>query len=319
EQVDFANPFIHNVAEILVTGPGAEPIGSVQELSGKEVYLRKSSSFYESIQRLNAEFAQRGQAPVKVRSAPETLEIEDILEMVNAGLVKATIVDRHMAAFWSQIFTKLTLHPDIAVRTGGEIGWMVRKNSPQLKAELNALLARYPEGSTQRNMILQKYLKDTKWAKAATSEEELSKFERTVAFFRRYGFRYNMDYLLMVGAGLPGIAAQSGAQESPWGDRGDATDARHRQGDGGGRHPADGAQHPRRGEVHALHDGPVLRQRAHGPAEPGLFTFASQPHQNPGDGLLDRLSDFPVHAAPELFRQPWECRSRSARLSQSPW
>jgi len=201
KQVDFTNPFIHNVAEILVTGPGAEPIGSLQELSGQEVYIRKSSSFYESIQTLNAEFAQSGKAPVKVRLAPETLAIEDILEMVNAGLVKATIVDRHMATFWSQIFTKLTLHPDIAVHTGGEIGWMLRKNSPQLKAELNAMLARYPEGSAQRNMIFQKYLKDTKWAKAATSEEELAKFERTVAVFRKYGFRYNMDYLLMVAQG----------------------------------------------------------------------------------------------------------------------
>ena len=201
EQVDFTNPFIHNVAEILVTGPGAEPIGSVQELSGKEVYIRKSSSFYESIHRLNGEFAASGQAPVKVRLAPETLGIEDILEMVNAGLVPATIVDRHMAMFWSQIFPKLTLHPEIAVRTGGEIGWMLRKNSPLLKAELNALLARYPEGSPQRNALFQTYLKDTKWAKAALAETELAKFERTVTVFRKYGFRYNMDYLLMVAQG----------------------------------------------------------------------------------------------------------------------
>jgi len=202
EQVDFTNPFFRNVPEILVTGPGAEPIGSVQELAGKEVYLRKSSSFYESIHTLNAEFAQAGKPPVKVRLAPETLEIEDILEMVNAGLVKATIVDQHMATFWAQIFTKLTLHPDIAVRTGGEIGWMLRKNSPQFKAELNALLARYPEGSAQRNALFQKYLKDTKWAKAATSETELARFEQAVAVFRTYGFRYDMDYLLMVAQGF---------------------------------------------------------------------------------------------------------------------
>ncbi len=78
---------------------------------------------------------------------------------------------------------------------------MLRKNSPQLKAELNAMLARYPEGSAQRNMLLAKYLKSTKWAKEATSEEELGKFERTVAFFRQYGDRYDMDYLLMMAQG----------------------------------------------------------------------------------------------------------------------
>ena len=201
KQVDFTNPTTTDVSEIVVTGPGAEPVASVQELSGKEVYIRKSSSFYESIHTLNAEFAQAGKPPVKVRLAPETLEIEDILEMVNAGLVKVTIADAHIAVFWKKIFPKLTLHPDVAVRTGGEIGWMLRKGSPQLKAELDAFIARYPEGSARRNVLLQKYLKSTKWAKEATSEAEIAKFERTVAFFRTYGNRYDMDYLLMMAQG----------------------------------------------------------------------------------------------------------------------
>jgi len=201
KQVDFTNATTHDVSEIVVTGPGAEPIANVQDLAGKEVYIRKSSSFYESIEQLNAELAKAGKAPVKVRLAPETLESEDILEMVNAGLVKVTIADAHIAVFWKQIFPKLTLHPDVAVRTGGEIGWMLRKDSPKLKAELDAFLARFPEGSARRNVLLQKYLKSTKWAKEATSGAEIAKFERTVEFFRTYGDRYDMDYLLMMAQG----------------------------------------------------------------------------------------------------------------------
>ncbi len=201
KQVDFSDPTARNVAEIVVTWPGAEPIATVQDLSGKEVSLRKTSSFYESIERLNAEFTKAGKAAVKVRLAPENLEMEDILEMVNAGLVKVTIADAHIAKFWKQIFIKLTIHPDVAVRTGGEIGWMIRKGSPQLKAELNADLARYPEGSARRNQLFQKYLKSTKYAKEATSKEEIAKFERTVEFFRKYGDRYDMDYLLMMAQG----------------------------------------------------------------------------------------------------------------------
>jgi membrane-bound lytic murein transglycosylase MltF len=201
KQVDFTNPTARNVSEIMVTGPGAEPISTLQDLAEKEVYIRKSSSFYESIEQLNAQFAKDGKAPVKVRLAPETLETEDILEMVNAGLVKMTIADAHIAVFWKQIFPKLTLHPDVAVRTGGEIGWMLRKDSPQLKAELNAFAARFPEGSAKRNVLLAKYLKSTKWAKEATSDEELAKFERTIKFFRTYGDRYDMDYLLVMAQG----------------------------------------------------------------------------------------------------------------------
>ncbi len=214
KQVDFSDPTARNVAEIVVTGPGAEPITTVQDLSGKEVYIRKSSSFYESLEKLNADFSKAGKAPVKIRLAPENLETEDILEMVNAGLVKVTIADDHIAKFWKQIFTKLTLHPEAAVRTGGEIGWMIRKESPQLKAELNTFLTRYPEGSSRRNQLLQKYLKSTKYAKEATSKEEIAKFDRTVEFFRRYGDRYDLDYLLLMAQGYQESRLDQGAKSA---------------------------------------------------------------------------------------------------------
>jgi membrane-bound lytic murein transglycosylase MltF len=201
KQVDFSDPTARNVSEIVVTGPGGEPIKTLEDLAGKEVYVRKSSSFYESLEKVNADFAKAAKAAVKVRLAPENLEMEDILEMVNAGLVKVTIADDHIAKFWKQIFTKLVLHPDAAIRTGGDIGWMIRKDSPQLTTELNAFLARYPEGSSRRTQLLQKYLKSTKYAKEATSKDEIAKFERTIEFFRKYGDRYDMDFLLMMAQG----------------------------------------------------------------------------------------------------------------------
>lgn len=201
KQVDFTDPTYKGVSEIVITAPGAEEIASIQDLAGKEVYVRKSSSFYSSLVQLNAELEKARKPPVKIRLAPENLESEDILEMVNAGLVKITIADAHVAEFWKQVFTRINLHPQAAIRTGGETGWMIRKQSPQLKAELNALLARYPEGSSTRNQLLQKYFKSTKWAKAATSKEEIAKFDRVVAFFRKYGDQYDMDYLLMMAQG----------------------------------------------------------------------------------------------------------------------
>ncbi len=200
-QADFAEPSRRHVSEILVTGPGAEPIESVDALSGKDVYIRQSSSFHASLASLNARLAAAGKAPVKVRIAPEELADEDILEMVNAGLVKATIVDDHIAEFWKQIFDQISLHPDVAVRTGGEIAWMIRKDSPRLKGELNAFLDRYPEGSRERNVLFQKYLKSVKFAKAATAPEEVRKLEKLREIFREYGKDYHMDYLLMAAQG----------------------------------------------------------------------------------------------------------------------
>jgi len=200
KHVDFTTPFRRSVSEILVTGPGAEPVATVDDLAGKEIYVRKSSSYYESLEKLNSVLVAAKKLPVRIRAAPENLEAEDILEMVNAGLVKMTIAETYIGEFWKQVFPKLTLHSNIAVRTGGDIAWMIRKHSPQLMTELNTFLARV-EKSGQKNELLQKYFQNTKWAKNATAQEEVAKFERTVALFRKYGERYDVEYLLLMAQG----------------------------------------------------------------------------------------------------------------------
>ena len=109
----------------------------MDDLAGKEVFVRKSSSYYESLVALNQQFAAEKKPPVIIKEAPETLEDEDLIEMVNAGLIPLIVVDKHKADFWKQIFPKITVHDDVAVRTGGEIAWAIRKGSPQLKAPLD--------------------------------------------------------------------------------------------------------------------------------------------------------------------------------------
>jgi membrane-bound lytic murein transglycosylase MltF len=197
EKVDFTNPTRSHVSSIVVTGPGAPPIATVQDLGGKEVYLHQADISRQGLDQFNAMLAKAGKPPVKIRPAPEVLAEEDILEMVNAGIVQATVVHDYVAQFWQQVFTNIVLNKGAAVRTDGQIAMMVRKNSPQLMAELNGFLARYPEGSLKRNVLLQKYLKNTQYAKPATSKSEVAKFEQVVKFLRKYSDQYSLDYLLM--------------------------------------------------------------------------------------------------------------------------
>jgi membrane-bound lytic murein transglycosylase MltF len=116
--------------------------------------------------------------------------------MLDAGLVRIVIVDGPVAKFWSQIYPKL--HPDVAVSKGGHTAWMNRKESPRFKAVVNECLAKFPEGSRERNVIFHEYLKSAEWVKSATSEKEIRKFRRTIDLFRKYGDQYDMDYLLMM-------------------------------------------------------------------------------------------------------------------------
>ena len=201
EVVDFSDPIITGVNEIVVTGPASRPIQTVEDLSGRQVYVRKSSSYYESLERLNASLRKAGKTPVRLRLAPEDLQDEDLLEMLNAGLVGIVVADDDVAKFWSKIYSKIRLHPNVAVNTREATAWMFRKGSPELERMVNGFLAKYPRGSLVRNEILHRYLKNTKWVKNSTSEAELSKFRRTVALFRKYGGKYDLDYLLMMAQG----------------------------------------------------------------------------------------------------------------------
>jgi hypothetical protein len=52
-----------NVNQILVTGPGAPAIASIEELSGKEVFARKLGGYYENLLSLNEKFQAGGSRP----------------------------------------------------------------------------------------------------------------------------------------------------------------------------------------------------------------------------------------------------------------
>jgi membrane-bound lytic murein transglycosylase MltF len=200
-QVDFSDPVWTGVREIPVTGPGSPRLASPHDLAGREVFVRRSSSYHESLVALNAELAKAGKPPVRLKLAPEELEDEDLLEMVQAGLVPLVVVDSPIAELWAQIFPGLVLHPEAAVRTEGEIAWAFRKGSPKLAAAANRFVKTHRQGTAFGNELFRRYLTSTKWAKNATSTEELAKFRRTVELFRRYGDRYAFDWLLLAAQG----------------------------------------------------------------------------------------------------------------------
>jgi membrane-bound lytic murein transglycosylase MltF len=77
----------------------------------------------------------------------------------------------------------------------------IRKNSPLLKAELNAFLAKNGLGTALGNMIEKRYLVNTSFAKEATSEAERKKFLALAGFFKKYSEQYRVDYLLMAAQG----------------------------------------------------------------------------------------------------------------------
>jgi membrane-bound lytic murein transglycosylase MltF len=199
--VNFTNPTRTNVSEVVVTGPGASAIASADDLSGKDVFARTDSKYYASLVALNGRLKANGKAPAAIQEIPGNLEDDDVLEMVNAGLIPITVVDDYLADFWKKIFTNLTVHDTVALRTGASLAVPVRKGNPKLAAELNAFLAKNGLGTAFGNMMEKRYLVSTKFAKQATSEAERKKFLALAEFFKKYSAQYQLDYLLMAAQG----------------------------------------------------------------------------------------------------------------------
>ncbi len=200
-QVDFTKPTMAGISELIVTGPGGPEIASMDDLSGKELYVQRSWAYWKDMEALNAKFAQEGRPPLRLLEAAPELGTEDMMEMVSAGIVPATAAHDYLAAFWSQVLPNLKLNKAAAVKTGGEIAWAIRKDSPQLAKELNAFIAKYPQSSALGSVLLAKYLKNTKFAKASTTPAERAKLEALKLLFQKYGDKYGMDYLLMAAQG----------------------------------------------------------------------------------------------------------------------
>jgi membrane-bound lytic murein transglycosylase MltF len=201
KQVDFSDPVAVNIAEVVVTGPETPPVASLEELSGREVYVRMSSSYAEHLKALNRRLEADGKPPVRITPADEALEDGDILEMVNAGLVPATVVDGFIADLYTQVFPGLRKNSDVTVNTGGEIAWAFRKGSPKLAEAVNAFVTTHRQGSREGNILINKYLKTTKWVRNARSDEDMKRFRSMIALFRKYSDQYGFDYLLMAAQG----------------------------------------------------------------------------------------------------------------------
>jgi membrane-bound lytic murein transglycosylase MltF len=199
--VDFSAPLWTGVDEIVVTGPASPPVAGLDDLAGQEVFVRLSSSYFQSLWQLNGWLGTAGKSPVRVKPAPEQLEDEDLLEMVNAGLLPFAIVDDFKAEFWAQVLPKLVLHPNVSMRSGGEIAWAFRKDSPRLKAAVDAFAKRHGKGSLFGNAKFKEYLKNTKYVRDATSQAELAKLLRTIQFFQQYAGQYGFDWLMLAAQG----------------------------------------------------------------------------------------------------------------------
>jgi membrane-bound lytic murein transglycosylase MltF len=189
------------IQELLVTGPASPPIGTIDDLGGRTVHVRKSSSYYESLVALNERQKAAGKPEVVLAVVPDSLEDEDMMEMVGAGLLGMIVVDDWKANMWAQALPKIKVRSDIVLRDGGQTGWAVRKDSPKLLAELDDFYVKWAkkQGIVEYRMAMM--MKRVKQLQDPTGTSDWRRFQQTIALFDKYGGKYSFDPLMLAAQG----------------------------------------------------------------------------------------------------------------------
>jgi membrane-bound lytic murein transglycosylase MltF len=199
--VDFVAPTDQKpVSELVVTGSKSPPLASADDLSGKTVHVRKASSYYESLDTINSRLKKEGKPAVNLVLVPDALEDEDMMEMLNVGLLEAIIVDDWKAKIWVQLLPNLRVNEKAVLRSGGLIGWGIRKGSPKLDAELNDFYVNFMKKHGTVNWRKQEYSKRIKQITNSTGSDEAKRFRETLEFFKD-GEKYGFDPLMLAAQG----------------------------------------------------------------------------------------------------------------------
>jgi membrane-bound lytic murein transglycosylase MltF len=196
-QADFARPMLRDIDEVLVTGPGEPRIDTLDDLAGRVVVVRESSSYHEHLQNLIADFEERGLEPPEIRLADEILEAEDLLEMVNGGLIGITVMDDYKARFWAGVFPNIDVRDDLVINEGGSIAWAMRNDSPKFASVIKGFLRKYGRGTLVGNDTYNRYLSDAARVRCSHTSKSLRELQALVDVFQKHGERFDFDYLML--------------------------------------------------------------------------------------------------------------------------
>ena len=188
--VDFGRPYMKE--KVVVVGRDDDKIDSVQDLAGRKIYVRKSSSQYDVALKLKKEVPE-----VIIELAPEELNIQQILDRVadkEYDLAIADDVSVKLEHAWRKNIDELIdLHEDDNV-----YAWMVREGNPELLQAVNKF---FDKKSTKKlsKVLYTKYFVSPKRTRAEITKVNrngaISPYDKIV---KKYSDEYDFDWRLVV-------------------------------------------------------------------------------------------------------------------------
>jgi membrane-bound lytic murein transglycosylase MltF len=140
KQVAFSIPIQRNIQQIVVTRKNLGSVSSFDDLGGKKIFVNPLTTYPGNLEKINDTLRKQGKPPILIEAADKSLMDEDLLEMVNAGLIPATVTTTERANLWSPVLKNIAPYPKLAIGNEGQLAWAMRKDNPQLKELLDEFI-----------------------------------------------------------------------------------------------------------------------------------------------------------------------------------
>lgn len=195
-RIDFTEAIYTGANEVVVSGRATPLVQDRYDLAGSTVFVRASSSYAASLDMLNGGLVAMGKAPVTIRYADEHLEDEDILEMLDAGIVERTVVDDYKVALWAPTLPGIRVE-QARLRENATLAWGVRKGTPELRALINEFVRGHRIGTEFGNILASRYYGANSRIGQPLADREIARYDAVIGLFRKYAAQYNFDPLLI--------------------------------------------------------------------------------------------------------------------------
>ncbi|HNP17971.1 MAG TPA: transporter substrate-binding domain-containing protein [Fulvivirga sp.] len=127
-------------------------IRSQVELIGKQINVRKSSSYIERLVNLSHEIG----GDILIVEEPDSVETEGLIKKVAIGKIDYTVADETVAYVNASYFPNIDVNTPISFPQ--QIAWAVRKNAPELLRETNIWIKKVKKQPTF-NVIFNRYFR----------------------------------------------------------------------------------------------------------------------------------------------------------------
>ncbi|MFQ6549602.1 transglycosylase SLT domain-containing protein [Aestuariibius sp. 2305UL40-4] len=192
DALDYTQALITDVNDVPVLGPDLD-VSSIDDLVGIPIYLSENSRYAANAERLNDTRIAAGKEPLTIRYVDPALDDFDLIEMVEIGLIQATIATDFKANFWNTIYTGVVVRTDLPLTQDGRIAWAVRAENPQLQQALDGFAEIAREGTLLGNVILDRYASSADWIENLGTDTARTRIDQVGPVIRRYSEEYGFE------------------------------------------------------------------------------------------------------------------------------